>query len=148
MPEFSLVPFRPEDQAAVKQLVLAGLAEHWGKIDPTKNPDLNDIAVTYASADFLVAWSDGRIVGCGALVPQADQIAEIVRMSVAADLRRQGLARRILNQLIEIAREKGCRQVILETTATWSGVIEFYLRCGFHITHYQDGDVYFALDLP
>ena len=141
------MPFRPKDQAAVKQLVLAGLAEHWGTIDPSKNPDLNDIAVTYASADFLVAWKDGRIAGCGALVPRPGQVAEIVRMSVAADLRRQGLARRILSRLIEIARERGCRQVILETTATWTGVIEFYLRCGFHITHYQDGDVYFALDL-
>jgi N-acetylglutamate synthase-like GNAT family acetyltransferase len=147
MPEINLMPFRPEDQAAVKQLVLAGLGEHWGKIDPTKNPDLNDIAVTYAAADFQVARSDGRIVGCGALVPRGDQIAEIVRMSVAADMRRQGIAHYILNRLIEIARERGCKQVTLETTATWAGVIEFYLRCGFRITHHKDGDVYFALDL-
>ena len=80
MPDINLMPFRPEDQVTVKQLLLAGLAEHWGQIDPTKNPDLNDIAVTYASADFLVAWSDRRIVGCGALVPRANQIAEIVRI--------------------------------------------------------------------
>ncbi len=141
------MPFRPEDQAAVKQLVLAGLGEHWGKIDPTRNPDLDDIAVTYAQADFLVAWSAGHIVGCGVLVPGAQYTAEIVRMSVAADMRRQGIARCILDRLVEIARERGCKQVILETTATWAGVIEFYLRCGFRITHYQDGDVYFALDL-
>jgi putative acetyltransferase len=147
MPEISLKPFRPEDQAVVKQLVTTGLGEHFGKIDPTKNPDLNDIAITYAKADFLVAWCGGRIVGCGALVPRPEQTAEVVRMSVAADMRRQGVARCILNRLIETAREKGCRQVILETTATWSGVIEFYLCCGFHITYYRDGDVYFALDL-
>jgi hypothetical protein len=35
MPEINLMPFRPEDQDAVKQLVLAGLGENWGKIDPT-----------------------------------------------------------------------------------------------------------------
>jgi len=63
-------------------------------------------------------------------------------------MRRQGIACRILDCLIEHAREKGYQQVILETTATWTGVIEFYLRCGFHITHHQDRDVYFALDLP
>jgi len=147
MPEISLLPFRPEDQVAVKQLVLAGLAEHWGKIDLTKKPDLSDIADNYASADFLVAWSEGRIVGCGALVPRANQIAEIVRMSVAADMRRQGIARCILDRLVEIARDRGCRRVILETTAMWTGVIEFYLRCGFHVTHHKEGDVYFALDL-
>jgi len=36
MPEIDLFPFHPEDQVAVKQLVLAGLAEHWGEIDATK----------------------------------------------------------------------------------------------------------------
>jgi len=147
MPEISLIPFRLVDQAAVKQLVLAGLAEHFGEIDLTKNPDLNDIAGTYTQADFLVAWSDGRIVGCGALVPQPGQTAQIVRMSVAADMRRQGIARWVLERLVKIAREKGNRQVILETTDSWTGVIEFYLACGFRITHYQDGEVYFVLNL-
>ena len=148
MPEITLLPFHPEDQAAVKQLVLAGLAEHWGQIDPTRNPDLNDIAASYSSATFLVAWTLGRIVGCGALVPRSEKTAEIVRMSMAAEMRRQGIAHRILDHLVEIARNKGYRQVILETTVTWVEVIEFYLHCGFHITHYQEGDVYFALDLP
>jgi N-acetylglutamate synthase-like GNAT family acetyltransferase len=129
-------------------MVTTGLGEHFDKIDPTKNPDLNDIATTYAIADFLVAWCDGRIIGCGALVPRPGQTAEIVRMSVAADMRRQGIVSGIVERLVEIARERGNRQVILETTATWMGVIEFYLRCGFRITHYQDGEVYFARDLP
>jgi putative acetyltransferase len=129
-------------------MVTTGLGEHFDKIDPTKNPDLNDIATTNAIADFLVAWCDGRIIGCGALVPRPGQTAEIVRMSVAADMRRQGIVSGIVERLVEIARERGNRQVILETTATWMGVIEFYLRCGFRITHYQDGEVYFARDLP
>ena len=38
-----ILPFQPENQAEVKNLILAGLAEHWGMIDPSKNPDLNDI---------------------------------------------------------------------------------------------------------
>ncbi len=147
MPEITILPFRPEDQTAVKGLVLAGLAEHWGQIDPTLNPDLNDIATSYASATFLVAWKEGQIVGCGALVPRADGVAEIRRMSVSVDRRRQGIARQILERLIERARLDGCKKVILETTAAWAGVIQFYLSNGFHITHFQDGDVYFAMEL-
>lgn len=68
-------------------------------------------------------------------------------MSVAADMRRQGVGRLILGQLIEHAKAGPYRQVILETTATWLQVIEFYQRCGFRITHYRDGDAYFVLDL-
>ncbi|MDK2980181.1 MAG: hypothetical protein PWQ55_528 [Chloroflexota bacterium] len=140
--------FQPADQTAVKTLVLAGLAEHWGRLDPALNPDLNDIAVSYHGAFFLVAKEDGRVVGCGALVPHDAHTAEIKRMSVAADLRRRGLGRRILQALCEEAKARGFRRIILETTETWDEVIAFYLAFGFQVTHHQDGDVYFALELP
>jgi putative acetyltransferase len=146
-PQITIQPFQPQDQAAVKDLVLSGLADHWGVLDPAKNPDLDDIAHSYAKGIFLVAWLENRIVGTGALIPRADDTAEIVRMSVARELRRRSLGRQILDRLCAEARLLGCTRVILETTATWSDVIEFYKRYGFQITHTQDGDVYFSLDL-
>ncbi|MFN8455234.1 MAG: GNAT family N-acetyltransferase [Anaerolineae bacterium] len=142
-----ITPFQPPDQAAARALILAGLAEHWGYLDSSKNPDLADIHTAYAGAMFLVAWLDGRIVGTGALVPRSAEVAEIVRMSVAAEVRRQGIGRAILQQLCERARQLGFRRLILETTATWQEVIEFYQGFGFSITHLQDDDVYFSLDL-
>lgn len=143
----SLAPFQPSDQTAVKTLILAGLADHWGELDLTLNPDLNDIAVSYRDAVFLVAKQDGQVVGCGALVPHSADTAEIKRMSVAASLRRKGLGRRILGALCTEAKARGFRHVILETTKTWSEVIAFYLSFGFRVTHYQDEDVYFMLDI-
>jgi ribosomal protein S18 acetylase RimI-like enzyme len=142
-----LSPFTPSDQPAVKALILAGLVDHWGTLDRTKNPDLNDIAASYKDAYFLVAKRDGQVVGCGAFVPRSPDTVMIVRMSVAAACRRQGLGRRILTALCAEAKERGYRRVVLETTQTWSEVIAFYQGFGFRITHYQDGDVYFALDL-
>ena len=38
--QISIKSFEGEDQEAVQGLILAGLAEHWGAIDPTLNPDL------------------------------------------------------------------------------------------------------------
>lgn len=140
--------FQPADQPAVKALVLAGLVEHWGFLDPTKNPDLDDIAHSYAGATFLIACQGDQIVGCGALIPRPHASAEIVRMSVAAALRRQGVGRRLLEALAQEARQQSIRRLVLETTQTWQEVIRFYLDFGFTITHYHDGDVYFALDLP
>jgi putative acetyltransferase len=144
---FIIQPFQPSDQDATKQLVLAGLEEHWGTLDLTKNPDLNDIQASYAAAVFLVAKIDGQIVGCGALAPRSPARAEIVRMSVAADRRRSGLGRQILTCLVEFARELGFKEVFLETTETWDGVIRFYLDFGFSITHHTDGDVWFKMEL-
>lgn len=146
-PEITLHEFQPADQAAVKALVLAGLADHWGFLDPTLNPDLNDIAASYAGAAFLVARRGEQIVGCGALVPRGNGTGEIVRMSVTRNLRGQGIGRLILAALTERARSLGYRRIVLETTETWQEVVAFYLQCGFQITHRTGGDVYFALEL-
>lgn len=136
-------PFQSADQQAARELVLAGLVDHWGFLDPTLNPDLNDIAATFAGGAFLTAWLDGELVGTGGLLPAGNGDAQVVRMSVAARMRRKGIARRVLAGLLGIARQAGYRRVILETTETWAEVIAFYLSCGFRITHHQDGDVYF-----
>lgn len=144
---FLIQPFQPVDQEDAKQLVLAGLVEHWGFLDPTLNPDLNNIAKSYVDGLFLVARLNGIIVGTGALLPRADNCAEIMRMSVAKNLRRSGLGSLILKSLCEFAKTAGYQKIILETTSTWQEVIEFYLKFGFKITHHQQEDVYFSLDL-
>lgn len=135
----SIQPFESRDQEAVRNLILAGLAEHWGEIDPGLNPDLDDIAASYEDATFLVAWLDGRIVGSGALVPRSDEAAEIVRMSVVSELRGRGIGKSMLNRLCQEAREAGFRRLVLETTSTWEDVIEFYIRFGFRVTHTREG---------
>ena len=89
--QVSIKPFKSGDQDAVRNLILDGLAEHLGEIDPKLNPDMNDIGNSYEGVTFLVAWLDGGIVGSGALVPRSDQVAEIVRMSVAPAFRRRGI---------------------------------------------------------
>ena len=139
--------FAPSNQAPAKALILNGLEEHWGFLDESKNPDLDDIALSYADATFLVVWQDDKIIGTGAFIPRSGSQVEIVRMSVKKELRRQGIGRKILNELCQKAAQAGYREVILETTATWQSVIDFYQQFGFEITHYQDGDVYFKLDI-
>jgi len=145
--EVTILPFKPEYQAEAKTLILAGLEDHWGTLDLSMNPDLNDIATTYVNAHFLVAMQNGKIIGTGALIPHSDGTSEIVRMSVDKALRRQGIGRRILHMLCRHAKSRSYKQIILETTETWHEVVEFYKGFGFQITHYQDGNVYFALDL-
>lgn len=140
-------PFEPQDQEAVRDLINQGLGEHWGHVDPSKNPDLEDIAKSYESETFLVAWREGQIIATGALVQRTSQTGEIVRMSVARHFRRQGIGRQMLDALCQQAWQRGFNRLILETTATWDEVIDFYLSYGFRKTHDRDGDVYFCLDL-
>jgi ribosomal protein S18 acetylase RimI-like enzyme len=144
--------FRPEDQRLVRDLILAGLEERWGAIDPSLNPDLDDIALAYDDSTVLVAWSAGEVVGAGILVPRGDGMREIVRMSVATAHRRRGIGRRVLTELVEIAEREAARRVVLETTATWQEAIELYAAFGFQLSHVAEGafgpNAYFFLDLP
>jgi GNAT superfamily N-acetyltransferase len=140
-------PFRPEEQAAAQRLIVAGLAEHFGFLDPTANPDLDDIASTYADGTFLLAWREGELVGTGALIHEEEDVGRIVRMSVAPHLRRRGIGTLILEHLFEHARAAGYHQIVLETTATWGGVIAFYQRNGFRPIGSWDCDTHLVLDL-
>jgi len=140
-------PFCPSDQSTARRLILAGLEEHWGKLDPTKNPDLEDISSSYAQGVFLTGWLDGELAATGALVPEGGEAGRIVRMSVAKDLRRRGIGRQMLERLIECARQAGYRRVALETTAAWVEAVGFYESFGFESLGEWDGDRHFEMKL-
>jgi ribosomal protein S18 acetylase RimI-like enzyme len=141
--------FRAEDQATVRALVLAGLGDHFGVIDQTKNPDLDDIVGTYVGHGHLVvvAESDGEIVGAGTLVEETFQIGRLVRMSVARARRGQGIGRKLVEYLLEAARARGYEWVLVETTDDWHDAIGLYRACGFEIEGYRDGDVHLVKEL-
>jgi putative acetyltransferase len=121
-------PFRAEDQFAAKALILVGLVEHWGWLDESLNPDLNDIATSFADGCFLVGYRGNDILAVGGYHKRADDTIEVVRMSVRGDLRGDGLGTELLNALLAHARAAGYARAILETTSTWKDVIQFYLR--------------------
>ncbi len=128
-------------QGEVADLILAGLAEHWGTLDPELNTDLHDMMASYAGGRTVVARDGhGTLLGTGTIIPTALATTEIVRMSVAPNARRLGVGRRIVDELLDTARRWEAERVILETTSTWTSVVEFYLRCGFVITHTAEDD--------
>lgn len=107
--ELTVRQLQPSDQDAARRLILSGLAERWGSLDPSLNDDLDDIASSYAEGLFLVVLRGDELVGTGALVRESEGVARIVRMSVARPLRRHGVGRRICRRLCDDARALGYR---------------------------------------
>jgi putative acetyltransferase len=147
-----IVPFTRADQAAVRALILDGLAERWGgPADPTLNPDLDDIAASYASGTTLIARLDNQLAGTGTVVPREPGIEEVVRMSVRPEARGRGVATQHLGHLVEAARARDAHRIVCETSAHWDSAVRLYRSFGFRFTHYHDGvfgrDAHFALDL-
>lgn len=72
--ELVIRDFRPPDQDAARRLVLAGLAERFGWLDETLNPDLIDIHASYVrpGGRFLVGCRGAELVATAALAPEPD----------------------------------------------------------------------------
>jgi ribosomal protein S18 acetylase RimI-like enzyme len=88
---------------------------------------------------FLVAYEEGRPVGCGALRRLEPGVGEIRHVWVSAGARRLGLARRLLDGLEGQARERGLDVVRLDTHAVLTEAQAMYRACGYtEIPRYDD----------
>lgn len=132
--------FDAADQSAAKQLILHGLSDRWGMVNPDLNADLDDIGDSFRDGGFWVAEVDGVLVGTGGWHFRPAQQAELVRMSVATHYRRQGVGSALLQALLNDVRANGIATVILETNSGWGSAVDFYQAQGFRITHHEASD--------
>lgn len=114
-------------------MILAGLGEHFGRIDAALNPDLEDIKGSYLDAGhiFVVLENQGELVGTGALLLKSNTIGQIVRVSVRRDCRGQGLGIAIVEHLVGLGRRRNLSKLLVETNHDWLAAISLYKRCGF-----------------
>jgi ribosomal protein S18 acetylase RimI-like enzyme len=129
-------------------LILEGLGEHFGQLDPALNPDLIDISCSYLARGhlFLVAEADGMLIGAGALRVEGAE-GQIVRVSVGRHLRRQGIGREIVMALVDAARTRGLNRIWMETNDDWHDAIGLYRQCGFREFDRRDGCIFMELGL-
>jgi len=82
---------------------------------------------------FFSLRSGGQVLAVGALKELGDAHAELKAMHTAAEIRRQGAGRRMLEHLLETARRRGYRRVSLETGSTeaFAPARAMYASAGF-----------------
>jgi len=142
--------FRPSDQRELRRLILEGLRDRWGEaFDASVNPDLDDVVTNYLDrgAEVVVIESNGEIIATGTLVAEDGVTGRIVRMSVAAAHRRQGLARRVVEELVQRARRSSMSEVKVLTDTPWTSAVELYRACGFTELGSDGSDTHFVMPL-
>lgn len=82
---------------------------------------------------FLIAYSDGAPVGCGAVRRIDERVAEIKRMYVRDAMRGQGVGGAMLSALEAEARSIGVTRLVLETGERQPEALALYRRFGFEI---------------
>jgi GNAT superfamily N-acetyltransferase len=83
---------------------------------------------------YVVAYVDGQPLACGALRPVDASVAELRRMYVHRDHRRQGLASAVLAHLLGEARRLGYSRLVLETGHRQLPAMRLYESHGFRRT--------------
>jgi len=81
------------------------------------------------------AWEEGELLGCGAL-KELDQLhGEIKSMRTSSSHLRKGVARKILQHMMDEAKERGYRRLSLETgsAAPFEPARTLYERFGFKV---------------
>jgi len=140
--------FVPSDQHAARDLILAGLGEHFPDLDPAYNPDLDDISQAYTAQGhvFVVAEADGHLVGTGGLLVQGSA-GQLVRVSVAHDRRGRGIGRALVEHLVIVAQARGLTRAWMETNDDWYAAQALYRACGFQEFDHREGCVFMRRQL-
>ncbi len=75
---------------------------------------------------------DGRTVPVGYAVGRyVDGVADLQRVAVLRSRRRHGIGGRLVDQVVDVARERRCARVLLEVAADNQPALTLYLDSGF-----------------
>ena len=125
------------DILSIRAVLLAVRSEYGvlGEIG-ANDADLNEIESNYFQRGGVVEVVEDaaqRVVGCGALYPLTSQRAEVCKMYLEKPARGRGLGKRILEDLLQAARDGGFREVWLETNSVLTEAITLYKNYGFEL---------------
>jgi [ribosomal protein S18]-alanine N-acetyltransferase len=81
---------------------------------------------------YLIAEADGVVVGhAGMLAPAGAETGEVHTVTVTESHRRQGIGRRMLEALLEVAAARGAAEVFLEVRIDNPAAQDLYRSLGF-----------------
>lgn len=132
--DIEIRPCRPEDFAGVVEL----LRQLW----PGKPLDVAALRLIYDSAlnsdrqTYLCARNGGKVAGFGSLAIKANLwnetvVAYVDELVVDAGYRGRGIGTRLLEQIGNVARQRGCRRIELDSAFHRKEAHAFYERLGF-----------------
>lgn len=123
------------DQENIVRLVKSGLKEFGFSFSPqTSEADLLNIEREYTQNDgvFLIMENNQKeLIATGALKKIDDSTYKIRKMYVSNSHRKKGYGKEILNKLLDVAKSKGAKTVILETSESMTAAKNLYKKFGF-----------------
>jgi GNAT superfamily N-acetyltransferase len=131
--DVSIRPARPDEQAMLEALQLRASLNNPGDRDALlANPDAIELPIEQiAQGCVFVAEREDVVVGFAAVLARQDGGAELDALFVEPDLWKQGIGRRLVDHIADVARERAATFLHVIGNPHAEG---FYASCGFNAT--------------
>jgi len=147
--------FRPGDEAGFLRLNEDWIGKYFvlepGDREVLSNPKTH---ILDPGGQICIAESDGKTMGCCALIVIAPGEFELAKMTVSEDARGRGIGRQLLQFAIDEARRMGAHRLYLESNTKAEAAIHLYEDLGFrhldapaHESKYARANVFMELPL-
>ena len=96
--------------------------------------ELQNLKIMYASplGGIILCKQNNEYIGCIAVRPQEDNIAELKRMYIKQAYRRSGIGSELLQQSLTLATKAGYKKIRLDTLNTMTPAMNLYKTIGFY----------------
>jgi ribosomal protein S18 acetylase RimI-like enzyme len=125
--KMEIVKYKPEYESAIIEL--------WEKCDltrPWNNPGLDiERKMKDKPELFLVGLVDGRVVA-SAMGGYEGHRGWVYYLGVAPDMRRQGLAKRMMDAIEARLLEMGCPKINMQVRSGNTGALNFFEKIGYN----------------
>ena len=133
-------PIEPKDNAAIASIIRTAL-EEFGANKPgtvyfdASTDDLFNLFKNQVGSVYFVAEQDGELLGGAGIFPTEglpNGVCELVKMYLAKSARGKGLGQKMIQHVMNWAKENGYHTVYLETMPELSKAVKVYEHFGFH----------------
>jgi glucosamine-phosphate N-acetyltransferase len=110
----------------LKQLTICEQCRHEQFIDFIDNLNKNHIVLVYEENNKILA--SGTLIIEKKLIRNCSSVGHIEDIVVDRELNGKGIGKKLINELVEYAKNNGCYKVILDCRKE---IMLFYEKCGF-----------------
>lgn len=131
-----ILPYTPDAREAFSQLNLNWIEKLFA-VEPFDREVLSkpEEYILSKGGEILTAWHNGKAVSVGALMPHGEEdgtpIYEVTKMATDDAYQGQGIGRKIMRGLEQIAREKGCKRLLIYSSRSLPPAIGLYQSEGY-----------------
>lgn len=136
-PSFTIRPYEPEDRPGVINAIKSVYDEYRYEIDfDTFDRDLADILSAYqdSGGEFWVLTEEATVVGMIGVIPTEGDTCELRRLYLIKSYRGQGWGSKLVQRLVDWAREHGFRRIVLWSDVLFDAAHRLYVKHGFTAT--------------